>query len=1422
MFMRNTTNLLLLFLLFVSIPCFAATIYVDDSAEGINNGTSWNDAFNELYEALDAAGTDTRILVAQGTYKPDTTGLENPRVASFSMKNGVTIEGGYAGYGADDPDERDIEVYETILSGDLLGNDNPEMPLEYTSNDPRRIDNCYHVFFDSYANLDATAILDGVTITAGNARIFERTASAAGGGMLNYSSPTLTRCTFRRNSAFFEYEPSGRGGGIFNPNGSPRIISCTFAGNLAKEGGGISTGGGNPIVINCAFSDISAYYGGGMYTSGSSILTNCTFANNSAEYDGGGIYNSSSSSEPGITNCILWGNTAGASSNQMYSVSSPTYSCIEGWSGGGDGNIPDDPLFGDAEDGDFRLLLNSPCIDAGDNSVVTETTDIDGNPRIVNGIVNMGAHETSEEYLLEIIIQPFAGACTLTLDPPGGIYEPGTEVTITLDVEDGFTFNNWSGDLSGNDNPATIIMNFDKDVIVDTTFLGEIIYVDAHATGLNNGASWTNALTDLEVAISGAEGGKQIWVAAGTYYPRNNHGLWIGERGNHFRLKNDVSIYGGFDGTETALDQRNVSSNETILSGDIGSAGDPDDNCYHVFYHPEGSGLNASAVLDGFSITGGNANEKYPSRHSCGGGMYNRESSPTVRNCSFVNNPATYAGGGMYNYQCSPVVSSCTFSSNSAFYGSGMFNWRDSNPEITCSTFSGNSALCDGGGIDNGHDSNLTISNSIFWENSAPKGNEIALLDNSTVNVDYCDFQGGQAGIYDGLEGCTINWGIGNIDVDPLFVDPENGDHHLKSAGWRWDTGGGTWTRDGVTSPCIDRGNPGLPLRDEPMTVDTDPTNQFGENIRINMGAYGGTAEASMPPYEFAILSDINNDAFCNAYDLRYLASRWLDAAAGVPADFNRDGMVDLADFALLAHDWTSFSSTIYVDKDAPGANNGTSWADAYTDLQYALSFAFSGSQILVAGGTYLPYTTGLTNPRETSFVLVNGVTIEGGYAGYGADDPDERDIEVYETILSGDIGVPDDPNDNCYHVFYHPEGTGLNASAVLDGFTITGGNANKRYPSWHCMGGGMYNWESSPTVTNCSFVNNTSANGGGGIYNYRCSPVVTNCIFSDNTAFYGSGMCNWSGSSPAITGCVFSGNSALTGGGGINNGEQSNAVVTNCTFVANSGCDDAGGGICNEWSDTIVTGCIFDGNLARYGGGMHNGQSSSTVTESTFTENFATVGGGIFEESSSLTMANCIFWENSLPEGNEIALLNNSTVNVDYCDVQGGQAGIYDGLEGCTINWGVGNLDVDPLFVDPENGDLHLMSAGWRWDEGRDLWTWDDVTSLCVDAGNPGSPLRDEPLTLDVDPLNQFGENIRINMGAYGGTVEASMPPYEWAVLSDINNDSACDIYDLMSLAKYWLDVDQAIPADFNRDESVDLADFALLAYDWLEGVLP
>ncbi len=540
-------------------------------------------------------------------------------------------------------------------------------------------------------------------------------------------------------------------------------------------------------------------------------------------------------------------------------------------------------------------------------------------------------------------------------------------------------------------------------------------------------------------------------------------------------------------------------------------------------------------------------------------------------------------------------------------------------------------------------------------------------------------------------------------------------------------------------------------------------------------------------------------------------------------------------------------AKVIYVDDDAAGANDGTSWVDAYDYLQDALADANNSPkplEIRVARGTYKPdqgakQTLG---DRSCTFQLVDGMTLKGGYAGFGEPDPNGRDVEAYETILSGDVKGDDGPLpyrnkiDNSFHVL---TAQGSCQTAVLDGFSITGGNAVSSCPLYE-SGGGMY-CTGSPIVINCRFNYNVAASGGGAMCNLGGNPTVGNCWFTGNTAYRGGGMynedsratltqCTFSGnlvwldgggvcnksSSPTLANCTFSGNTADCYGGGMSNGDNSRPILNNCTLNKNRAA--FGGGMYNANSSPTLTNCTLNGNSAEfrpnplnilpgYGGGMCNSNSSPVLTNCTVSGNRAVMAcGGI---AGNTTLTNCILWANK-PE--QICL---GAAVLTYSNAEGG--------------WpGEGNIDADPCFVDPGRwvnandpnrpaeptdpnaiwigGDYHLKSQAGRWDPKTQRWVRDNVTSPCIDAGDPNSNW-----TAELWPHGK-----RINMGAYGGTPQASMSLSVAGNIADLDHNDIVDANDLAVLAGAWLVQGVLLAQDLNHDAVVDFRDFAKLAASW------
>ena len=368
----------------------------------------------------------------------------------------------------------------------------------------------------------------------------------------------------------------------------------------------------------------------------------------------------------------------------------------------------------------------------------------------------------------------------------------------------------------------------------------------------------------------------------------------------------------------------------------------------------------------------------------------------------------------------------------------------------------------------------------------------------------------------------------------------------------------------------------------------------------------------------------------------------------------------------------TCFGGTLYVDDSATGVNNGSSWTDAYRYLQDALMMASGGDEIRVAQGVYTPDQFALSDRpslgRYETFGLKNGVKLLGGFAGVGASDPDVRNVGLYPTILSGDLEGNDPAEmdlglmlnavsreDNSIHVVV---GTGTNNSAVLDGFTITGGNANIPGDDGEWVsteyGGGLYNGPGDCTVRDCVFVAN-SAQAGGGVYNRDESrPVFVSCGFRRNVY---SGMYNDAQSSPVLEGCMFEEHL----GSGVVNFDRSNPTLTNCQFLRNGSEYEFGGGICNGGgSCPVINACRFDSNFSgQRGGALYCAdKSDAVVSDSLFTRNRGTwYGGAVFSELSRPVFRRCVFEDNESNSGGAIGVGNwswyegaGSEVTIENC----------------------------------------------------------------------------------------------------------------------------------------------------------------------------
>ncbi|UCF42416.1 MAG: right-handed parallel beta-helix repeat-containing protein [Planctomycetota bacterium] len=472
----------------------------------------------------------------------------------------------------------------------------------------------------------------------------------------------------------------------------------------------------------------------------------------------------------------------------------------------------------------------------------------------------------------------------------------------------------------------------------------------------------------------------------------------------------------------------------------------------------------------------------------------------------------------------------------------------------------------------------------------------------------------------------------------------------------------------------------------------------------------------------------------------------------------------------------------------------------------------------------------------EVSFVVIEGADYLIRVGGNGTS-TGTGIITITREVLA----------DNGYHVV---TGSETEPNAILDGFTITGGNADLH-------GGGMYNFSGSPTVANCNFVGNSGYNTGGMCNLHKSNPTVTNCTFIDNggtgmfNADIGGGVepssptvtnCTFIGNngagmwtsygSPTVTNCTFIGNNysgmlnsyaagtvtnctfignvGYNGGGMLNS--YSTTTVTGCTFIGNSAPESSGGGMWNHFESPTVTNCTFIGNSAvQKGGGMINMMGSDPeVTNCLFIGNSASEGGGMYNWQASPTLTNCTFSGNSAAGDNGGGIFTKGAASpaLTNCILWDNTAGgwlvetnqIYDDpLSSTTIHYtcvegwtgafgGAGNHGDDPLFVDADGADDIVGTE----DDNLRL----SAGSACIDAGANAAVPADSP-DLDNDgnttepiPWDLDGQ-ARFVDGDYNDTIIVDMGAYEYGSTAIIEVEVDMD--------EMW--IYQSLPGQSNSD---------------------
>jgi predicted outer membrane repeat protein len=735
-------------------PCLGGSVfYVDAAATLPADGLTWCSAWRTVSDALDLAPDASVVRISGGIYTPDTTGLTNPRHATFQLRSGLTLMGGFAGCQGADPKERDILAYETVLSGDLAGDDGPDFSGSS--------ENCYHVVTAS--GVDDSCLLDGISIAGGRAdglACYEEGVATGfacdaegecasgscfeplecfggalagepctvsddcpggecrgamhsmGAGIISFTGqPTMIDCTMRDNFASFQ------GAGVQNKEGSHASYTrCTFSGNTALDNGGaMYNGQSSPYFTDCLFTgNTGGHYAGAICNRDHSngIFVNCTFTDNTAALEtltgGGAIANASSS--PTFSDCLFIGNHAIAGNGaSMYNKL---------------GFAPEE--FGTSD----PLIDNCEFLDNDAGNFAGGIYNTEGSRPTIIGCLFAGNESLEGSGIYNTVkSQPLIEDCVFennTADKGGGLYcFEGVSPTIRNCLFDS-NYGREGGGMWSDGSPLVTGCTF----VNNTSALGGGFY-NQEGSPVVEDCDFVGNRAD----IFKAGGGGGIW---------NLIGAPVIERCSFI------------DNVTTGIGQNVGGAVQNYFSESIIT------DCY---FEGNQAGFGGGAIY----VESG---DHYLARNVYIG--------------NFVNSGDDFGGGGggaIYSFQSSPVITSSLFADN--FVTGTIGGWGGAilsdggNADISFCTIYGNSAQTAGGGMTN-FNSTANVSHCIV------RGNTPDQIDDDLftfADVRFSNVEGGWSR------------GAGVMDEDPLFVDAAGLDFHLQS-----------------DSPCINAGDPTLIL----------------------------------------------------------------------------------------------------------------------------------------------------------------------------------------------------------------------------------------------------------------------------------------------------------------------------------------------------------------------------------------------------------------------------------------------------------------------------------------------------------------------------------------------------------------------------------------------------------------------------------
>lgn len=841
-------------------------LYVDADAAPGGDGTSWNAAYAFLQDALAAAPGPggAYVLVAEGIYLPDRSAAApagtGDRHATFQLLDGVTVAGGFAGLGAANPYARDVATCPTVLSGAIGG--------------PAPDDNSYHVVIAS--GVDETAVLDGVTVTAGFADGFDDPVCFGGP---NHQEPCDGDGDCGTGHCI---SPDSMGAGIYAVGGRPTLVDCTIADNYAAfQGAGILLkAGSHAVMTGCTFSgNHAADNGGAMYLGDSRpTVTGCAFLNNSGGRYAGATCNRDWS-DAVFTGCLFEGNTAADTDETagggavVNASSSPTFNgCvfIANQAIAGNGGAVYNKLGFDPDLGPSHPVLESCTFDgntAGASGGTVYNIASNGATLIDCAMTGGGAHEGGAAY------NGAGGVLIMTGCTVSGSVVP-LEDPNAYSGRGGAIYNAGTLTLAG----STLAAN----------------HAASQGGGVYNQGSGATEITGC--ALAGNTAG---WQGGAVYVPTGSASVVNSVFSDNTALDAAGGIYfrdGQLTMTGCTLAGNSAHTGGGIFLDQAYQAQAPDALITGCLLSGNGAyaGGGLAVVDDGQGTVNVDViGTRFEGNHAKYGAAVSVQeaSGPTFVGCTLIENLANNLGGGVHCIGGGPTLINCLLIANEAAYpgrGGGMYGIDSSLTLINC-TLLANQAYWTGGGI-HSDQSDLSVTNCIAWSNTDGGGSD----ESAQIHV---EGYGAWNVSYTCIQGLASAGGAGNTSDDPLL----NADGRLTAG-----------------SPCIDAGsNAALPADSLDLDADDDtgetlPVDIDGEprlagdpcvwgagNTPVDLGADEfQDVDPSYPP------GDVDGDCLVGIGDFLMLIGTWGPCTVPCPADLDGSGDVGIVDFLMLLGYW--------------------------------------------------------------------------------------------------------------------------------------------------------------------------------------------------------------------------------------------------------------------------------------------------------------------------------------------------------------------------------------------------------------------------------------------------------------------------------------------------------------------------------------